>query len=155
VEDGQRWDNPMTGVVGAASEDVLKRIRDLADMFRSAGGGALGALGTPVPNAVGAFLSSLQRLVEQAPAPVEQLEMLLAEIAAKRALIGALHAQLTAFDRELAILEKSLQPLREWGNQWSQVQASLVDSMRLFRVPGKPSNRKPAGQDESRQPAGD
>lgn len=136
------------GMVTAATEDFVSRLGTLAEALRSTGGNALGGLAGPMPRAVGSALSSLQSLVEEVPAPAEQLEILLSEIHAKRAMIAAMQAQLTAFDQQLDVLERSLRPLAEWATQWSHVQGSLVESLRVFRVPGGRRPRDGAPSEE-------
>lgn len=135
------------GMVTAATEDFVSRLGTLADALRSTGGTAIG-LASPMPHAVGSALSSLQHLVEEVPAPAEQLEILLSEIHAKRAMIAAMQAQLTAFDQQLDALEGSLRPLAEWATQWSHVRGSLVESLRVFRVPGGRRPRDAAPSEE-------
>ena len=35
--------------------------------------------------------------------------------------------QLTAFEQQMDILEQALQPLHQWGQEWSTVQRAITD----------------------------
>jgi prefoldin subunit 5 len=49
-----------------------------------------------------------------------------ASIAAQRRSIEALKAQLSAFDEQLALLERILDPFAEWIRTWADVEEQLV-----------------------------
>ena len=117
----------------AAADELFDRVRALSDVMRSAGGTALGAVGTPLPLAAADVLSSLRSVVEQAPPPTAALDLLLEEVRAKRALVQAMQVQLKSFESQLEVLERSLQPLHEWGKQWSRLQATLGTALRPVR----------------------
>ena len=125
---------PGLGFLRAASEEVLERTRAVADVLMQTGQGALGA--APVPRVVADLLSSVTHLVGQVPAPAAQLDLFLQEVTAKRAMVHAMQSQLTSFDSQLEILERSLQPLQEWGRQWTSAQESLLAATRLLQPPG-------------------
>jgi hypothetical protein len=114
--------------------ELFEPLRAFADLIRSSGTAALGAM--PTPAAATDLLAGLRGVVEQAPAPTAQLDMFLAEVRAKRALITALRSQLESFDEQLDILERSLRPLQEWAQQWARLQEMLVDPLRAARPPG-------------------
>jgi hypothetical protein len=141
MADSGEW-GPMDvgGISRRTADEVRERIRVLADAVRSTAGRPLGALGAPVP-VVGELATSLQRLVEGVPTPVAQLELLLQEIKAKRAMVRAFQEQLTSFDKQLEVLERSLEPMREWGARWSSVQEAMSDSLRVFRPGGVADGR--------------
>ncbi len=112
------------GAARAAGQDLLNHVRALADTVRSAGS----AITSPLPlRQVEDVLGSLRDLVDSAPAPAAALEVLVAEVTAKRALIGAMQEQLVAFDTELALLERALSPVHEWSKQWTKVQDAMLD----------------------------
>jgi hypothetical protein len=139
VADEAKPEEAVTRMIRSAAEDVVNRTRAFADLLRTTGGTgltALSVLGAPVPRAFGDVVSSLQGLMDQTPGPGAQLDMFLQEIHAKRALVQALQTQLASFETQLEILEHSLEPLRVWGTQWSNVQSSLADALTLFRPPG-------------------
>jgi hypothetical protein len=120
-----------SGLLRLATEELLERLRTLADLTRSAGSSTLGALPGPLPGAAGDVLSSLRRLAEQAPPPTAAIDLFLEEIKAKRALVQALQVQLASFDSQLDVMQRSLEPLQAWGRQWSAVQEGLLDALRL------------------------
>jgi len=113
----------------------MDRIRILADAVKANATRPLGAIGAPVPM-VGELATSMQRLVEGVPTPQAQIEMLLQEVKAKRAMVRAFAEQLGAFDKQLEVLEQSLEPMKEWGERWSSVQNAMSDSLRVFRPGG-------------------
>ena len=123
-------------VFRAAADDLFDRVRALSDAVRSASGSAIGAVGGPVPAAASDVLSSLRNVVEQAPPPTAALELLLEEVRAKRALVQAMQVQLSSFDSQLEVLERSLQPLHEWGKTWSRLQTALGSTLRPVRSRG-------------------
>ena len=47
-------------------------------------------------------------------------------IAAQRRSIGALQAQLTAFDEQLAAMEQVIGPLAEWSRAWADLEERLL-----------------------------
>lgn len=89
------------------------------------------------------MLGYLKTLATQAPAPTAQLDRMMRELRAKRALIGALALQLDAFDQQLAALEDSMRPLHEWSQQWTGVQQALVDAFRSSPDNSSPDNSSP------------
>jgi len=117
-----------------ASELMLSQFRAATEMAMSAGRLTMGADGLPSTEAAAGVLAYLQKLAAQTPLPSAQLDLLIKELQAKRALIGALQLQLGAFEQQLEMMEKSLQPLQEWGQQWSDVQKSLTDAVQNFRI---------------------
>jgi hypothetical protein len=141
MPDSGEW-GPMDvgGISRRTADEVMERIRVLADAVRSSAERPLGVLGAPVP-VVGELATSLQRLVEGVPTPVAQLELLLQEVKAKRAMVRAFQEQLTSFDKQLEVLERSLEPMREWGERWSSVQEAMTDSLRVFRPGGAADGR--------------
>lgn len=139
MPDEAKPDDAMARLIRSAAEDVLNRTRAFADLLRTTGGtglNAIGALSAPVPRAFGDVVSSLQGLMEQAPGPGAQLDMFLQEVHAKRAMVQAPQTQLASFDSQLEILERSLAPLRVWGQQWTSVQSSLAETLAVFRPTG-------------------
>ncbi len=64
-----------------------------------------------------------------------QLSSIADSVAAQRRSIGALQAQLTAFDQQLGVLEQILGPLAEWGSTWAGLEQQLL-RMRPGPKPG-------------------
>jgi hypothetical protein len=71
--------------------------------------------------------------VPPATLSARQLQVVLDDLAAKRAQVQALQAQLGVFDEQLATLETSLGPLVEWTRTWAGVESAMAD---LWRLPG-------------------
>jgi len=67
-----------------------------------------------------------------------QLTAIAASVAAQRRSIGALQAQLSAFDEQLAVLEQILGPLAEWSSTWAGLEQRLLNMPRLPESPGGP-----------------
>jgi hypothetical protein len=59
-----------------------------------------------------------------------QMEALLDDLAARRAQVQALSAQLRAFDEQLATLETNLRPFLEWTRSWAGVEGAMADFWR-------------------------
>lgn len=90
-----------------------------------------------VPATVTRMLSSLQHLVDQVPPFTAELDVLVQEIHANRPSIQALQAELTALDKQLDILERSLAPLQTWTHQWGRMRQALTETL---RSPGAPDS---------------
>ncbi|MHA6782085.1 hypothetical protein ACVGOW_14025 [Pseudonocardia saturnea] len=73
------------------------------------------------------------RPVPPATLSARQLQAVLDDLAARRAQVQALQAQLGLFDEQLATLETSLGPLLEWAKTWAGVEGAVTD---LWRLPG-------------------
>jgi hypothetical protein len=127
------------GLLQSAMEELLERTRAVASLVGSVGGGALGAMPEPVSTTVNRLLKSLQQLIEQAPPFTAEFDVLVEEIRAQRLTMAALQAELSAFDHQLEVLEKSLAPLESWAHQWARLRQSLTDTLRsAAREPGSP-----------------
>jgi hypothetical protein len=140
ADDGDWGPMFLGGISRRTADEVMERIRVLADSVRSTAGRQIGALGAPVP-VMGELAASMQRLVEGVPTPMAQLQLLLQEVKAKRAMVQAFHAQLESFDKQLEVLERSLAPMMEWGERWTSVQETVTDSLRVFRPGGGAEGR--------------
>ena len=83
------------------------------------------------------------------PAPgalsAAQLKSTATSIAAQRRSIEALKTQLTAFDEQLAVVERVLEPLTEWSRTWADMEE------RMTKVPG---GSEPTGQADGSAGAG-
>ena len=71
-----------------------------------------------------------------------QLTSIADAISAQRQSIGALKAQLSSFDEQLAVLERVLGPLAEWSGRWAELEDRLV---RMGRGRG-PKAQDPPGE---------
>ena len=117
------------GMLQSAMEEFLELSRTLANLVGSVGGSALSAMPEPVPATVNRMLRSLQQLSEVAPALTAEFEVLVEELHAQRLTVQALQAELSAFDHQLEVLEKSLAPMKGWAHQWAQLRQSLAETL--------------------------
>lgn len=117
-----------SGLVRAASEELLERFQALADAVRRAGAGAAEFAG-PVPAAATDVMQSMRAVLESVQAPTAPLDMLMEEIKAKRAMVRAMQEQLASFDTQLEVLERSLVPMHEWSRQWENLQGWVFDPL--------------------------
>lgn len=117
------------GLLQSAMEEFLEGTRSVARLVGSVGSGALGAMPEPLPSTVTQMLKSLQRLIDQAPPITDELEILVQEVHAKRLTVQALQAELSAFDHQLDVLERSLAPMGSWVRQWARVRKSLTETL--------------------------
>jgi hypothetical protein len=125
-----RPDRRPTGVLRAASEELFERVQSFTEAVRRLGAEAVGELPAPLPAAGAELLRSVRAVVESVPAPTAPLDMMMEEIKAKRAIVRALQEQLSSFETQLEVLERSLVPLHEWSRQWEHVQSALLDPLR-------------------------
>ena len=124
------------GLLQSAMDDFIARTRAAANLVGSVGSGALGAMPEPVPTTVTRMLKSLQQLIDQAPPFTAEFDVLVEELHAQRLTVQALQAELTAFDHQLEVIEKSLAPLESWAHQWAQLRQSLTET--LHSAPPEP-----------------
>jgi hypothetical protein len=128
------------GLLQSAMDEFVARTRAVANLVGSVGSGALGAMPEPVPTTVTRMLKSLQQLVDQAPPFTAEFNVLVEELHAQRLTVQALQAELTAFDLQLEVIEKSLAPLESWAHQWTRLRLSLTETLRT----GAPESDAPA-----------
>jgi hypothetical protein len=122
------------GLLQSAMDEFLEGTRSVARLVGSVGSGALGAMPEPLPATVTRMLGSLQQLMDQVPPITAELDVLIQELHAKRLTVQALQAELSAFDHQLDILEKSLAPMEGWVHQWARLRQSLTDTLRSADV---------------------
>jgi hypothetical protein len=67
----------------------------------------------------------------------QQLQAVVADIAARRAQVQTLRTQLGAFEEQLEALEANLRPLLEWTQTWAGVEGAMTN---LWR----PGGQRPA-----------
>jgi hypothetical protein len=66
-----------------------------------------------------------------------QLRAIDKAVRSQRQQIAAMTAQLQAFDEQLAVFERILDPLVEWSATWARLEESVAD---LVRRPGDPAD---------------
>jgi len=64
-------------------------------------------------------------LLDVVPPIGRELSVVVRELHAKRATIGAVQQELAVLDEQLAVLERSLAPLEAWLGQWSRLRERL------------------------------
>ena len=126
AEEGETHRN---GLLQSAMDEFGARTRAVANLVGTVGSGALGAMPEPVPTTVTRMLKSLQQLVDQAPPFTAEFDVLVEELHAQRLTVQALQAELTAFDHQLEVIEKSLAPLESWAHQWTRLRQSLTETL--------------------------
>jgi len=127
------------GLLQAATDELLERLRTLGDLTRSVGSTTLGAVPGPLPRAAADVLGSIRSLVDQVPPPTAVVDVFAEEVKAKRALVQAMQVQLASFDKQLELLEQSLGPLQAWGRQWAAVQHGVADVLHRSARPTRDS----------------
>jgi hypothetical protein len=75
------------------------------------------------------MLVSLRSVVEQAPHLGDELDVLVAQLRAKRLTIQAVTAELAALDKQLEVLERTLLPVQAWSAEWERVQRALLSTL--------------------------
>lgn len=127
------------GLLQSAMDEFLDVTQSVVNLVGSVGSGALGAMPEPLPSTVTRLLRSLQQLMDQAPPVTAELDILVQELHAKRLTVKALQAELSAFDHQLDVLEKSLAPLESWVHQWARLRQSLTETLHSAASgPGSP-----------------
>lgn len=112
-------------VVDQTLESMAGQARALSHLLGSAGVGAVGALPAPVRNLLAGLLASLDQL----PPVAGELDVLVAEVHAKRLSVQALESELAALDQQLELLEKSLAPVQIWSNQLGKLRTALAEAL--------------------------
>jgi hypothetical protein len=73
-----------------------------------------------------------------------QLRAVAQTVTAQRQSIAAISAQLEAFDQQLAVFERLLEPLVEWSATWARLEEAVGDLVRRDgdegRAPGRTSS---------------
>src|ERR1022692_2925160 len=125
--------------------EVPNLMQEFIAQLRGAAGRLEGltGLGGSLPSA--SALSSLPPWLAPGASSAAQLETVTTSIAAQRRSIEALKTQLTAFDEQLAVVERVLEPLTEWSRTWADMEE------RMTKVPG---GSEPTGQADGSAGAG-
>lgn len=72
-------------------------------------------------------LPTLPSLLRPAALSAAQLQAVTSTVAAQRRSIQAMQAQLQAFDEQLAVMQKILEPLTEWTNTLASLEKTVMD----------------------------
>ena len=72
-------------------------------------------------------LPGLRNLPVPGALTAAQIKSIATAVTAQRRSIEALKTQLTAFDEQLAVLDRILGPLADWSAKWAQVEDRLMN----------------------------
>jgi hypothetical protein len=127
-KDGADRDPLPGGLVGRSIDEFVNQLRGFTDRARSVAGAVPSKLHLPaLPSPPGAMSAAQLRAIAQT-------------VRAQRDSIAAMQAQLEAFDQQMAVFEKILDPLVEWSSTWARLEEAVGDFVR------------PAGNDDARTP---
>jgi hypothetical protein len=121
-----------SGLVGRSIEEFVHQLRMFTDRARDLAAGAVpSGMGLPsLPSPPGAMSAAQLRAVADA-------------VKAQRASLQAMTAQFQAFDEQLAVFERVLEPLVEWSATWARLEEGVSSLVR--RDPSR-SDRHPSGE---------
>jgi hypothetical protein len=106
------------GLVGRSIDEFVHQLRGFTDRARSLAGAVPGRLTLPaLPSPPGALSAA-------------QLGAVAQTVRAQRQSIAAMSAQLEAFDQQLAVFERILDPLVEWSGTWARLEEAVGDFVR-------------------------
>ena len=108
-----------SGLVARSIEEFVGQLRSFTDRARGLAQGAVPSrLALPaLPSPPGALSAA-------------QLRAIASTVSAQRRLIGAMTEQLEAFDQQLAVFERILEPLVEWSSTWARLEEAVSDLVR-------------------------
>lgn len=107
-----------SGIVSRSIDEFVHQLRGFSDRARNLAGAVPGRLSLPaLPNPPGAMSAAQVRAIADV-------------VRAQRQSIAAMNAQLQAFDQQLAVFEKILDPLVEWSSSWARLEEAVGDFVR-------------------------
>jgi hypothetical protein len=107
-----------SGLVGRSIDEFVNQLRGFSDRARSVAGAVPSKLSLPaLPSPPGAMSAAQLRAIAQA-------------VRAQRQSIAAMSAQLEAFDQQMAVFERILDPLVEWSSTWARLEEAVGDFVR-------------------------
>ena len=116
---------PVAGAVGKASPAPTSTAP--ASGSGAAGGAGGSAAAVPGLPAIPGMPPMPGLPATPATMSARQLQAVVDDIAARRAQVQALVAQLTVFDEQLGALETSLGPILQWLRTWSDLEGAVTD----------------------------
>ncbi|MGY1744364.1 hypothetical protein [Blastococcus sp. SYSU D00695] len=121
---------PAGGRVPRSIEEFVAQLKGFTDRARGLAAGAVpGGFSLPrLPSPPGAMSAAQLRAIDQA-------------VRGQRQLITGMVAQLQAFDEQLAVFERLLEPLVEWSGTWARLEESVAE---LVRGPSAAAPDEPA-----------
>ena len=129
AEDADRATAP-GGRVPRSIDDFVAQLRGFSDRARSLAGAVPGKLPLPpLPSPPGALSAAQIRAIAEV-------------VGAQRQSIAGMTAQLQAFDQQLAVFERILEPLVEWSSTWARLEEAVGDLVRRDGpTPGRASGQ--------------
>src|SRR3954466_11048902 len=114
-------------LVGRSIDEFVNQLRGFTDRARSMAGSVPSRLHLPaLPSPPGAMSAAQLRAVAQT-------------VTAQRQSIAAMRAQLDAFDQQMAVFERILDPLVEWSATWARLEEAVGDFVRPSGADGRSS----------------
>ena len=105
-----------SGLVGRSIDEFVNQLRGFTDRARSVAGAVPSRLPFPtLPSPPGAMSAAQLKAIAQA-------------VQAQRQSIGAMQSQLEAFDQQMAVFERILDPLVEWSSTWARLEEAVATS---------------------------
>ncbi len=121
----------------------MQQLRGFTERARTVAGAMPAKLSIPaLPSPPGAMSAAQLRAVAEM-------------VAAQRAGIAGMRAQLDAFDQQLAVFERILEPLVEWSGTWARLEEAVGDLVRRDGgTPEGPSPEEPSPEKPSPEEPG-
>ncbi len=113
------------GLLDSAADTLLDGVRALTRLLPHKDA-VEAVVPDPALEQVHRVLGSLRNVIEQAPQLTNEIDVLLAEVRAKRLSLQAMAAELTALDAQLEVLEQVLAPVQKWNTRWQGLQHTLL-----------------------------
>ena len=114
-----------SGLVGRSIDEFVNQLRGFTDRARSLAGAVPSKLALPsLPSPPGALSAAQLRSIAQT-------------VRAQRTSSAAMQAQLEAFDQQMAVFERILDPLVDWSATWARLEEAVGDFVRPAGADGK------------------
>jgi hypothetical protein len=110
------------GGIPGLTQEVIAQLRGLNDRLEG-----LTGIGMSLPVSALSSLPGLRNLPVPGALTAAQLKSVASSVTAQRCSIEALKTQLTAFDEQLAVLERIIGPLAEWSSRWAQIEDRVMN----------------------------
>ena len=109
---------PTGNLVGRSIDEFVHQLRGFSDRARSLAGSVPSKLHLPaLPSPPGAMSAAQVGAIAQT-------------VRAQRQSIAAMRAQLDAYDQQLGVFERILDPLVEWSASWARLEEAVGDFVR-------------------------
>jgi hypothetical protein len=111
--DGTAQEAGAGGLVGRSIDEFVNQLHGVTERARSVAGAVPSRLSLPaLPSPPGAMSAA-------------QLRAIAEMVSAQRQSVSAMGAQLQAFDQQLAVFERILDPLIEWSSTWARLEEAV------------------------------